>query len=162
MSSNFLNTLKTNGFKTECFHTDYQKEDLDLLSDTALNLKFELIVEDLLNMQKIIPWHKVKDHDGTVSFNFPRGFQLVYSVQDLVLNIRKDKVNIYCISLIYNINHANAFMFISMFFTLASLENELFKTALLEIYSNFVSLDQPTEEETIKINQNLSVHNKTL
>lgn len=157
--STFLDDLKSFGFKSEITSVEYQKEDIDLLKDTSLNFKLELIIEDLLNMQRVLPWHKIKDHNGIVSFNFPKGFQLVYSTQDLVLNIRKDKVNTYCVDLIYNINHANAFMFISMFLTIASLECELFKNALLEIYSNFVFLDQPTEEEILKINQNLLVHN---
>lgn len=121
------------------------KEDEDPIYN-GMSLNFENRFEELLNMQDTIYWSKTKENN-IVSYKFKNNScEIIYSNQDLHPTLRKDGVNFYYINLPYTISHANAFLIISLFFTLESLYDQDFKIALLEIYSNFVVIEPLNED----------------
>ena len=122
------------------------KEDEDPIYN-GMSLNFENKFEELLNMQKVISWSKTKNENSVVSYKFNDNYcELTYSNQDMYPSFKKDGNNYYYIKLPYTISHANAFLIISLFFTLESLYEQDFKTALLDIYSNFVVIE-PLDED---------------
>lgn len=115
----------------------------------GMSLNFENKFEELLGMQKTIPWSKTKNENSVVSYKFKNNYcELTYSKQDIYPTLKKYGMNCYYINLPYAISHANAFLIISLFFTLESLYDQDFKIALLEIYSNFVVLEPLDEDVT--------------
>lgn len=122
------------------------KEDEDPIYN-GMSLNFENKFEELLNMQKVISWSKTKNENSVVSYKFNDNYcELTYSNKDMYPTFKKHGINYYYINLPYTISHANAFLIISLFFTLESLYEQDFKTALLDIYSNFVVIE-PLDED---------------